>query len=370
MATLIISHHSDVNALAVKVAGANRGMECHYIPVDIYPFADLHSFNTDASGVVASFSSVPDIDIDDVSAVWFRRRAITRAFDYCKPWSDEDFRRRTISAYAHGLYEWLAVHKENALWVNSTKAAAAANSKLLQLKIAVKIGFKVPRTLISNDPVRIRRFLQENEGNIVKSFIPFGWTTSEGRRIVALTSEIGLLDAENDESLSLQPAIYQEKINKKYEIRLTVFGEYEFAIKIDSQNRDEMRIDWRQAQPSKNYVSGYEMPMEIRIMVQKFMSKIGIRFGCFDFVVDENGNYIFLEVNEAGQFLWVEKLHSEYAMLDAFTAFLSGIPRMKWRPMEKNRLENVQSSDQYNSLSERQKDFARKIKASPINEPF
>lgn len=52
------------------------------------------------------------------------------------------------------------------------------------------------------------------------------------------------------------------------------------------------------------------------------MSKLGIKIACFDFVVDEDGIYNFLELNQQGQFLWVEELLPGTRMLELFVDFL------------------------------------------------
>mgnify|MGYP000623536185 CR=1 FL=1 len=36
------------------------------------------------------------------------------------------------------------------------------------------------------------------------------------------------------------------------------------------------------------------------------MTTLGLEFGALDFVVDGDGNYLFLEVNPNGQWLWLE----------------------------------------------------------------
>ncbi|WP_156115420.1 MULTISPECIES: hypothetical protein [Xenorhabdus] len=38
------------------------------------------------------------------------------------------------------------------------------------------------------------------------------------------------------------------------------------------------------------------------------MSKLNLRYGALDFIVDENNDWWFLEVNSAGQWLWIEDL--------------------------------------------------------------
>lgn len=38
------------------------------------------------------------------------------------------------------------------------------------------------------------------------------------------------------------------------------------------------------------------------------MRKLNINYGAFDFIVDKNNEWFFLEVNPMGQWLWIEDL--------------------------------------------------------------
>jgi hypothetical protein len=52
------------------------------------------------------------------------------------------------------------------------------------------------------------------------------------------------------------------------------------------------------------------------------MKEIGVVFGCFDFIVTPDDEIIFLELNEQGQFLWVEEILPELCYMDMFAEFL------------------------------------------------
>ena len=58
---------------------------------------------------------------------------------------------------------------------------------------------------------------------------------------------------------------------------------------------------------------------------------LGILFGAFDFIVTPEGEHVFLEVNPAGQFLWVEEANPELRLLAPFVDFLlSRDPEFLW----------------------------------------
>jgi hypothetical protein len=51
------------------------------------------------------------------------------------------------------------------------------------------------------------------------------------------------------------------------------------------------------------------------------LARLGFVFGCFDFVVTPEGRAVFLEVNQMGQFLFVEE-NTGLPLLDAFAEML------------------------------------------------
>lgn len=78
-------------------------------------------------------------------------------------------------------------------------------------------------------------------------------------------------------------------------------------------------------------IEAVEIPNVIDQKCRMLMESLGLVFGCFDFIVTPDGEYYFLEVNESGQFLWIEKLRPEIKMLDIFTEFLiNKNPKFNW----------------------------------------
>lgn len=122
--------------------------------------------------------------------------------------------------------------------------------------------------------------------------------------------------------LALTPGIYQKRINKQFEVRATFFGNTNISVKIVNSAED---VDWR----LKSATSGLKIEpitlcKEIENKCLLMMKELGIVFGCFDFIVTDDNQYVFLEVNEMGQFLWIEELLPELKMLDNFcNLFLS-----------------------------------------------
>jgi hypothetical protein len=52
------------------------------------------------------------------------------------------------------------------------------------------------------------------------------------------------------------------------------------------------------------------------------MDAMALRFGAIDLIVTPAGDYVFLEVNEMGQFLWIEQSAPQERLLAHFCAYL------------------------------------------------
>lgn len=61
------------------------------------------------------------------------------------------------------------------------------------------------------------------------------------------TSDVALNDLPDDDILRLSPGIFQRKIPKAYELRLTYLGDYLVAAKLLSQESPTSRLDWKAA---------------------------------------------------------------------------------------------------------------------------
>lgn len=236
--------------------------------------------------------------------------------------------QRECETLFQSFWEVIAIH---AMWVNLPNKARAANSKLLQLRTAFEVGLKVPKTIVANDPDKIKNFFIQCEGEIIyKTLHPMSWVNENDVRFT-YTKEISLEALPSDAVLKMTPGIFQKKMQKAYELRVTYFGNYPVVVKLHSQDHPKGRMDWRYLPTQELIVTKYSLPDLIDRQCRAFMEKLGIIFGCFDFIVTPDNQYYFLEVNESGQFLWIEAINPEIQMLDIFTEFLiNKKPTFRW----------------------------------------
>ena len=321
MKFLIPTEPDDTHAILVKLALEDMGHQVTLIFTADQPTKQRNSVFIDIKNYEwQSTDEFNSIENDDYDVVWWRRaRRPHIPKDTVHP-NDYKFVIRENSLF----YESFTCNMApNAWWINSKESANRANFKLLQLKIASECGMIIPTTLCSNDPIEIHQFLTNNEDNgVVYKPLCSNFWFEENQVKVAYTARVKNASLPDNKSLQQLPGIFQKEIKKKYELRITCFGNYIVAAKLHSQVHPDGIVDWRAIRSGPLLIEKYTLPLDLEKKIIKFMHEIGIVFGSFDFIVTPNDEYVFLEVNEQGQFLWIEEYNPDFKMLDIFVNFM------------------------------------------------
>lgn len=188
----------------------------------------------------------------------------------------------------------------------------SASSKMLQNRYAEECGMIVPDTCFSNRKDLILDNLANNQFLCIKGISgDFVYDDAKMQEYLFWTKKIERTELENapEDAFSQTISFIQEYIPKDFELRITVVGDEFFPCRIDSQAlaEDKGAVDWRQGYLNGLKYSVYDLPDAIKRHCLEFLKKMKINFGCFDFVVTPNGDYVFLECNPNGQWLWVEE---------------------------------------------------------------
>jgi hypothetical protein len=259
--------------------------------------------------------------LDNTKAVWNRRPSLP-VLPSAMHEADRPAAQRECEKFVNAMTEELF---SSGFWVNPKISALRANHKPHQLKVAAACGLAIPDTLFSNCPADIAAFYHKHHGQIIyKTFLQPHWKSDE-REVTSTFFTTLLPEAALDEVFSLRnvPGIYQPKVEKQYEVRLTMMGGHAFAVKIDSQSDDKSKLDWRQDLEVKCAISGIDIPQDVLDKCRGLMKRLGLVFGCIDLIVTPDDRYVFLEVNEMGQFLWLDYFAPELRMLEVFAGFLA-----------------------------------------------
>ena len=169
------------------------------------------------------------------------------------------------------------------------------------------MGLAIPRTVISNDPSEVRAFYELCDGRIIfkaiyHEFLDYGTKAFNIPTTLVTPAHLTQIDL-----IRTLPTLFQECIDKKYELRVTVVGERVFPVKIDSQSNSLTVVDWRNpACINDLHYFPTELPEKMSRICLSMLDKLGLSFGAFDFVVNTKDELYFLEVNPNGQWYWLE----------------------------------------------------------------
>ena len=245
------------------------------------------------------------INSEQITCVWERRPMEPLAtYDNF----DDEKVRKVILEEADGFIKFFRYSLSNVFWLGHPIIERQAGSKILQKIVAKSIGFKIPDTIFSNQFSSIGIF--EDKHVAIKPISSFDIETNGGN-IVFYTRKKKYSDLENIGETSFRNNInfLEEYIEKDFELRVTVIKDECFSAKIESQKlaAENGAIDWRQGYDHGITFVKTEIPIEISDKCLAFINYFKLNFGCFDFIVDKLGRYIFLECNTNGQWMWLEE---------------------------------------------------------------
>jgi glutathione synthase/RimK-type ligase-like ATP-grasp enzyme len=82
-----------------------------------------------------------------------------------------------------------------------------------------------------------------------------------------------------------------------------------FAAKLNSQEHESTRTDWRAGTPDGGDVEHevFELPERVQAALHRMMRSFGLNFASIDMIVTPEGEFVFLDLNPNGQWLWLEE---------------------------------------------------------------
>lgn len=303
----IISYHNDLHALGAQALLRRWGDECVIIASDRLVASDSLSWSVGADGAPATLRDIDgeEVAVDGLDALWWRRHVRTPRLDPAKlAMAGREFAAINTRAALLGVF----LTEFRGVWLDHPDAIRRAENKLLQLRVAQAAGLRIPATLVSQDPKRIRAFHDRHQGRVVVK------ATAGMFGVPALTGEFTPPMLDDPEPLTLCPAIYQELIPGRRHLRVHCFGDHVRAAVIESE-----RLDWRH--PLDVSMEPISLSSELRRRLQEVLAKLDLRMGVFDLKLAEDGEPWWLELNPQGQFLFVEALGGG-DLLEPFVRFL------------------------------------------------
>ena len=219
---------------------------------------------------------------------------------------DERYRSMCVNESAAALEGFLdALH--DARWVNNLERQRASENKQRQLRLATRAGLRVPRTLVTNDPIAARRFFAETDGQTVAKLLRPLEVSMNSNNAFVYTTRVREEDLAGAETLRHSPMVFQELIPKAYELRIAYVAGESFAGALDATGTSRGHTDWRRAAPEECRWQKAQLPTEVTSSLRRLMSELGLVFGAIDLICTPAGEHVFLEVNPGGEWGMLER---------------------------------------------------------------
>ena len=158
------------------------------------------------------------VPVDDLSGAYIRQPILPSLHT---AESDKRFINMEIGETLRSL--WRSI--QNDIWLNAPHNILRASNKPEQLGVAKQLGFIIPKTCVTADINMAQKFYFKNGKDIIAKAVKHGFLYDNDTAKVAGTQ---LIDEQNINKLNYYahvPMIFQERIKKRYDLRVTVVGE-------------------------------------------------------------------------------------------------------------------------------------------------
>jgi hypothetical protein len=199
-----------------------------------------------------------------------------------------------------------------------------AQRKASQLGRAQALGFELAPTIVSNDPTEFLDLYRTESGRLISKIIGALQLRSRmGSEFMRYTNTVTTRDVAHAQSIAHGPLVLQAYVPKRLEVRVTVVGTRVFAAEIHSQSTNRTRFDWRRYDLNATPHRPHELPAEVAQRCVDLVAQSRLSYGTIDLILTPDGRYVFLELNSAGEYGWIEQL-TGLPISDAIADFLLG----------------------------------------------
>lgn len=260
----------------------------------------------DRSGVSRTCFTNPagrSIHGDEVDAVYYRNHDRIRPPREIADLGVAEYVARETEANFREILESLGC-----FWLTHPLTIRRSQSKRLQLQVAHRVGLAIPGSCWSNNAEAVTHFASEAPSGILAKPVSDVEYYVANRPYTVWVSQVPKRLLRTDaQELSLMVGSYQERVDREADIRVTVVDDELFACEIRVPLEHRNTPDWR-AVPGNLAYRRFDLPADVSEKLLKLNAQLGVRFGAIDLLLTTSGEFVFLESNINGQWLWIEQL--------------------------------------------------------------
>ena len=295
------AHHPTLLIFSAANDPSVQAVLSHITEDTLALICDFSLFSKECSASVL-FSDPPCIAIhdengeklylDQVESVWWWRPTSFPAHDHLT----KEVNEFLIEEYSHFWAGLMAILPRGIRWYNHFQNNLLATRKIFQLRVAHECGMLIPETLITSSPQEAAQFIREHERVVFKAL--FG-TDQIWRPTQEMTDEL----VTKLDSVALCPVVFQEYIPGGKDYRVVLIDEFVQAASFDTMNSCyPLDVSMDPATACRADV----IPDSLLSALREFMRRLGLRYGAFDLRQKPDQEFVFLEINPAGQFLYLD----------------------------------------------------------------
>jgi hypothetical protein len=189
-------------------------------------------------------------------------------------------------------------------------------NKLVALEAAAEVGFFIPETYVSKGQ-RLKEIIDESDNELITKNIQDIIVLNHSNNTFTHKT-VSVDDLEINEEFGY--SLLQNRIKALYEFRVFVFLEKIYSIVCVNLNIEGVdEVDIRRRGGNK-YTVGH-IPQQIKDKIFDLMRRLNLQTASLDFLIDQTGNWYFLEANPVGQF----DMHRTYGHFNLYEDIVTSL---------------------------------------------
>ena len=235
-------------------------------------------------------------NFSDIKSFWYRRGFFNfRDLETINIKQFDELRKEEFSSFIKYIYYRLEKLKS----INSIFTAVV--NKLIVNDLARDFKIITPKDYIFSNSSSLKNKINKSKLQLISKVVSGNCMYNfEDFTIFNYTKIVNLENINTDDFF---PSLVQDRIEKKYELRVFYLEGLFYSMAIFSQNDSQTNVDFRNYNYAKpNRTVPFQLPKEIECKLDLLMKKIGLNCGSLDLIVTPKNEFVFLEVNPVGQF--------------------------------------------------------------------
>ncbi|OWK32008.1 RimK-like protein [Sphingomonas mucosissima] len=232
----------------------------------------------------------------ELRSVWWRQGTFDRNVAGGGATLQDQLERSQWSAFMRSMMAF-----GRARWFNHLSAVYRAETKAVQLAEAARVGFHVPRTVMTNDP-GINPPAADGQLVAIKS-VDTLLLRDGPDQLFGYTSIMAWNDAAVPE-LTAAPLTVQQALLEKIDLRVTVVEDRLWCTSI-KRGGTGIQGDWRLTAKDQLEIVDHVLSHEDADRCRELVASLGLRYGAIDLAMAA-GRTWFIEVNPTGEWGWLD----------------------------------------------------------------